>query len=94
MKEKLIRRLTEELAYSRASAEKTAEDLASSEYPDIIIAAEQWADTGMMLDIIEGSCSAASLIKDGQMTYPAALIFIDWLRTDPVSALRALEIRM
>ncbi|MBR6874130.1 MAG: hypothetical protein IKN17_11560 [Ruminococcus sp.] len=91
MKDRLVQKLTGELGYGNAAAKTTAGDLLGSGYEDIRRAAELWVTSGTMTDIRCGGCSVRELVTGGRMTYPAALVYIDWLRTEPEKAAGALR---
>lgn len=50
-----------------------------------------WIATGEESDYIVGEYSLASLKRKFQMTYPAALLTIDWLIKDPINASLAIK---
>ena len=95
--DKLASVLEIELGYSRRSAETTAHDLlnfTSSNHSDLDQALQRWlVDRSDLLDICEGAFKVSDLMCSG-LTYPAALIFIDWARSDPAEAAKALAARM
>lgn len=93
--EKLIRKkLENELNYSKFSAEQTAGDLVKIGYSDIKEALVEWVSGKAEICVFEGEYSTNMLRKNYDMTYPAALIFIGWLREDPVTAESTLRARM
>ena len=93
MKEQIKARLIAE-GYARGSACRTANDLCQIQYEDLRYALGQWLNDGSQIEVTDGKCSTAMLVKCCHMTYPAALIFIDWYRSDPVAACATLLHRM
>lgn len=89
--------LEDELGYSRKAAKDTARDLlnfTSAEHRDLDEALARWLmDRNDHAEVREGAFKASDLTRSG-LTYPAALIFIDWARSDPAEAAKALSARM
>ena len=94
MKEQIKRKLISELAYSAGCASRTAEDLYRIQYPDLKNGVLQWLQGDLQTTIADGEYSTTFLMDKYHMTYPAALIFIDWYRSDPKSAVSVLKMRM
>ena len=94
MRKQLKNKLISELAYSSFSASKTAEDLCNLKYADLKEALLDWlqADTQSVLQ--EGPISTILLMERYHMTYPAALIFLEWYRESPKAAISVLKMRM
>ena len=92
----LKRILEEEVGYSKMSARTTAQSLLefqSCEHDDLDTALHRWiADRTDMALVSEGVFNTFDLVEIG-LTYPAALVFIDWARSDPAFAARSLEDR-
>lgn len=89
MKEAITTILINELGYSPYAARVTGRDLtdAALQNEDIADAVCAWmADRDDARNISEQEFSTADLVHSGAMSYPAALIFIDWLRADPEKA--------
>lgn len=74
--------LVDELEYSHYEASVTANDLLSL-HPQLIPAAERWEKDRTETDISFMGFSAKQLMKNKHFTYPAALIALDWLLTEP-----------
>lgn len=89
--------LSEELGYSRRAAELTARDLthfSAPEHADLDEAVARWVtDRGDLSELACGGYCVRDLMAHG-MSYPAALVFVDWCRSDPATASRALAERM
>lgn len=94
MKEQIKRKLIEELDYSTACASKTVEDLSRIQYSDLKNGVLSWLQSNKQTLITVGEYSSAFLMEQYHMTYPAALIFLDWYRTDPDIAVSVLKSRM
>lgn len=93
----IARILEDELGYSEKAAKDTARDLlnfTSDEHQDLDEALACWLmDRSDHAEVREGAFKASDLTRSG-LTYPAALIFIDWARSDPAEAAQALSARM
>lgn len=89
--------LREEYGYSPRAAELTARDLTNfvaADHDDLEEAVTRWVrDRADQVDIAVGSRSVRDLERLG-LSYPAALVFVDWYRCDPSTASRALAERM
>lgn len=94
MREQLKNKLISELAYSSASASKTAEDLCNLKFADLRKGLLDWLRTDTQTVIRDEPYSTAYLMGKYHMTYPAALIFLEWYRENPIAAVSVLEIRM
>ena len=81
--------LVEELQYSNCEASITANDLMQLQ-PPLIPAAERWEKDRAETDISIMGFSAKQLMKSKHFTYPAALIALDWLLTEPEIAKKEL----
>ena len=84
-KKKLCDILVNELDYSEYEADITANDLLNLQ-PRFRHALEKWVSSREETDIAIGAISSAKLVRDKKFTYPAALIALDWLATDPDTA--------
>lgn len=93
----IARILEDELGYSGKAAKDTARDLlnlTSAEHGDLDEALARWlVNRSDQAEVREGAFVASDLTRSG-LTYPAALIFIDWARSDPAEAAKALSARM
>lgn len=77
--------LVNELDYSEYEAGVTANDLLNLQ-PRFQPALEKWVTSREETVIAIGAISTAKLMHDKKMTYPAALIALDWVVTDPETA--------
>lgn len=82
--------LITELGYSPFEAAVTADDLLNLQ-PQLTAAAERWARDRTQTELSVSGFSALELMKRKHFTYPAALIALDWLLTDPEAAARELS---
>ena len=94
MREKLKNKLISQLAYSSTSASKTAEDLCNLKCADLKEALLVWLRTDARTVIQDSPYSTIILMERYHMTYPAALIFLEWYRENPEAALSVLRMRM
>lgn len=90
MSNKLVKELVKS-GYTDHGAESAAKSLSEMKSQDLIEACLAWLESRKTPLIHEGSLSTDSLMKNFKMTYPAALIFIDWYRQDPDTASQAIE---
>ena len=81
--------LTTELKYSSFEASLTADDLIMLQ-PQLISAAEKWEADRTETDVSVMGFSAKQLMITKHFTYPAALIALDWLLTEPEIAKKEL----
>lgn len=84
-KKELYNILVNELDYSEYEADITANDLLNLQ-PRFRPALEKWVSSREETNIAIGAISSAKLVRDKKFTYPAALIAVDWLATDPDTA--------
>ena len=96
--EKAIRHiLITECGYSERAAELTAHDLThflASDHADLDEAVARWvADRADLAAFSCGGHRVSDLMARG-MSYPAALVFVDWYRSEPTVASRAFAERM
>ena len=77
--------LVNELDYSEYEAGVTANDLLNLQ-PRFQTVLEKWVTSREETDIVIGAISSTKLMRDKRMTYPAALIALDWVVTDPETA--------
>ena len=93
----IARILSREYGYSTRAAEQTAHDLTHfvcADHADLDEAVARWArDRDDQTDVRVGVRSARDLVEQG-LSYPGALVFADWYRSDPETAARALAERM
>ena len=79
------------VGYPEAAAKIVAEKL-SALSGNLKIAADTWVNTGIQSEIASNGYSTLSLMQRFQgMTYPAALLTIDWLNRDPENAIKSIE---
>lgn len=78
-------------SYSSQGAVSASKNLAELKSSDLVKAASVWLNNDDMPLISEGTISTESLMKHFNMAYPATLIFIEWYRDDPTTAMSALE---
>lgn len=88
-KSNLEKILVDELQYSNYEASLTANDLMQLQ-PQLIPAVEKWGTDRTETDINIMGFSAKQLMKSKHFTYPAALIALDWLLTEPEIAKKEL----
>ena len=81
--------LVKELGYSEYEANLTANDLLNLQ-PRFHLALNKWVVSREETEIAIGAISTGKLVKDKKMTYPAALIALDWVATDPETAVPVL----
>ena len=94
MKELIQRKLMVDLSYSERAASRTAEDICRFKHSDLKDGARKWLEENQCMNIEEDKYSTDRLMSTYKMTYPAALIFIDWYREDPLTASNALKMQM
>ena len=86
--------LSDRLGYQQRAADETAGDLLSMRDRDLRRALADWVeDQGVRREVGARGVTASALVASG-LTYPAALIMVDWIRSDPDRALEALMRRM
>ena len=85
----LCRILTEEFGYSEYEASVTADDLLNLQ-PRFRPAMEKWFVNREETNLQIGAISSARLMKEKGFTYPAALVALDWVATDPDTAVPVL----
>ena len=95
--EGIARILAHEFGYSARAAAQTAHDLTHfvcADHADLDEAVGRWVrDREDQVDVRVGARSVRDLVKQG-LSYPGALVFADWYRSDPETAVRALAERM
>ena len=75
--------------YDEKSANLVANDLLELKSPlDKYL--QEWIDDGIIRDFKTNNYSITCLMKDRSMTYPAALLTIDWIIKEPDKALKSL----
>ena len=77
--------LKSELGYNAHEADLTAEDLCNLR-PQLKDALKLWYELRIETDVTIDGFSAKSLMEKKCFTYPAALVALDWLLTDPSTA--------
>ena len=91
MEREIINVLINELDYSLHAAVITARDLLLMTHDDLKLALNEWIKTRNQTVVQEGQLSTTQLVNDYGLRYPAALLFIEWLRLDPRTALDSLS---
>lgn len=83
--------ILEQRGYDPRSAQLVAGELLLLSSP-LNMFFEAWlSDESRKYDFESHGYSISSLMKDRQMTYPAALLTIDWLVKEPANALKSLK---
>lgn len=82
--------LLRKCGYSEYAAKVTEKDLSHIKGIDLMNARDLWVESDIQSDIVENPYTTKMLVREYGMTYPAALLFIDWYREDPVNASKAL----
>lgn len=77
--------------YNEIEAKYTAIGMDSFLYEDLKSAVDMWVERDVLSEVSEGDYTTSGLMKIYEMKYPAALIFIEWLRDEPEQALIALS---
>lgn len=77
--------------YSSQGAISASKNLAELRSSDLVKAASVWLNNEDTPLISEGNITTESLMKHFNMAYPATLIFIEWYRDDPTTAMSSLE---
>lgn len=90
LKEKIKEILIRELGYSEYVAELTAKDLMDLK-PELKGALTEWLDNRREEVISICGISTKDLIEDKEMTYPSALISLNWVLMDPEKAIPELK---
>lgn len=90
LKEKIKEILIRELGYSEYVAELTAKDLMDLK-PELKGALAEWLDNRREEVISICGISTKDLIEDKEMTYPSALISLNWVLRDPEKAIPELK---
>lgn len=90
MNEKIKSILMNELKYSEYAADVTAQDLDNIQ-PQLKKALDKWLLDRTISDVETLGFSARKLMADKGFAYPAALIAMDWLLTDPATAQKELS---
>ena len=85
MNKRIADLLQQEYGYSEQAAMQTAANLLSMQDDDLRQALMKWLALRSVTNITEGDVSTQRLCERGY-TYPAALIMIDMLRTNPEAA--------
>lgn len=86
--------LSRECGYSARAAKVTAHDLAhfsSPEHEDLDEAVDRWVRDRADRAVVRSGGYDTRLLAGRGLAYPAALVFLDWYRCDPVTASRALD---
>lgn len=87
----LIENKLKKAGYNENEAKYTALGMSNFTYEDLKNAVDKWVEKDVLSEVSEGDYSTSGLMKIYEMKYPAALIFIEWLRDEPEQALIALS---
>jgi len=90
MKEKIVEILMKELDYSEYAADITADDLLNIQ-PQLQPALRTWLESRAITEAEALGFSVTKLMEQREYTFPAALIAIDWLLTEPDVAKKELS---
>ena len=90
-KETLVKNLIQR-GYDEKSANLVAKDLLELDSPlnDYLC---QWIEGEIITDYTIDNCSVFGLMQERSMTYPAALLTMDWIIKEPEKALKSLKSR-
>lgn len=91
MEEQRIVNLLKQRGYDTRSAKLVAGDLLQLSYPLNKFFAEWVEIESYKKDFSSNGYSLFNLMKERNMTYPAALLTMDWLLKDPIDALNCLK---
>ena len=72
--------------YGKKAAQVTAKQLYALKHRDLKQAVAGWLRTGAEAPVGEAPYDTASLMKNHALTYPAAILFVNWYRDDPKTA--------
>lgn len=72
--------------YGKPSARVTAKQLYALKDRELKQAVAGWLRTGAEAPVGEVPYDTASLMKNHGLTYPAAVLFVNWYRQDPQTA--------
>ncbi len=90
-RDQLVEFLMHEWDYVPKQAPETAEKLLNLD-PDIRIAFEIWLEKGEFPDTpVHSSLSPKSLNQIVRIKPPAVFLLLDWIRRDPIEAMRAIQ---
>lgn len=87
--EDLVKILIEK-GYNEKQALSVANDLSQID-EKLKPALDHWMHDGLEEDYFAEGISLIDLMKQFEMTYPAALLSVDWIIKEPVSALEAIK---
>ena len=89
MKERIKEILVRELGYSDYVAEMTTTDLLNlnSKFKEAL---DKWIENRIETEIDINGISSKNLMKNKGLTYPSALISLNWILTEPEIAIREL----
>ena len=91
MEEKTIINILEQRGYDSHSAKLVVGELLQLSNPLNSMFGDWMSDESNMKDYSTNGFSIYQLMKERNMTYPAALLTIDWLLKDPKNALISLN---
>lgn len=88
-KDTLVKHLVQK-GYDEKSANLVAKDLLGLDSPlnDYL---RQWIEGGIITDYTIDNYSIVGFMQDRAMTYPAALLTMDWIIKEPEKALKSLK---
>lgn len=89
-KERIKNILKSECGYSDYEATVTATDLCNI-HPQLQSALSAWVDSRIETNVSVSGFSTVSLMKKKGVSYPAALIALDWIIEDPKTAIADLS---
>lgn len=92
MDKETMMKILEQKGYDKKSASLVANDLMQLESPlsDYL---GQWVERDTITDYIVDGYSIVNLMQERSMTYPAALLTMDWIIKEPEKALKSLKSR-
>lgn len=83
--------LIEREGYTHRAAKITAAQLFGLKHRDLKKSVVQWLKSGIEENVGEAPYDTNSLMRNHRLTYPAAVLFIDWYRTAPEVAVESIS---
>ena len=77
--------------YTRHAAKVTATQLFNLKYKDLKTATAEWLRTGTEAKVGDEPYDTHSLMRNHQLKYPAAILFVNWYREAPDIALQSIS---
>lgn len=77
--------------YTRRAAKVTATQLFGLKHKDLKQAVAEWLRSGTELNVGEAPYDTDSLMRNHKLKYPAAILFVDWYRTDSETAVGSIS---